>query len=119
MIVRWECKATAFAQRSDYVLLFSSEFIEIRHAQSGRLMQVIEGTDIRLLNCGPPENMPLILARLGKTNDETGQSDELFELIKTSPLSSPTSPSSPRRWSGGPARVNSSDRDLLWNEWDM
>lgn len=51
-IVRWECKASRFVDRTDHVLLFSSEFVEIRHKPTGRLVQVIEGADIRLHNAG-------------------------------------------------------------------
>ena len=105
-IVRWEVKADAFAERWEHILLFSAEFIEIRHKATGRLVQVIEGRHIRLLNIGPPDDMPLIVARLGTKNDQHGQSDELFELLKTSEISTPsiTSPTS---------------KDGLWTDWDM
>ena len=49
-------------------------------------MQVIEGQDIRLLNIGPPDDIPIIMVRSGKKNDSHGQSDELLELLMTSEI---------------------------------
>ncbi|OCB84705.1 hypothetical protein A7U60_g8226 [Sanghuangporus baumii] len=112
-VVRWECKASRFVDRQEHVLLFSSEFIEIRHKATGRLVQVIEGVDIHLHNAGyaypgpipsetesvadgeqePLENVPILISRRGKWNDVHGQSFELLELLKTSPIiSSPVGP---------------------------
>lgn len=106
-IVRWEVKVDSFAERWEHILLFSNEFIEVRHKATGRLVQVIDGRNIRLLNVGPPDDMPLVVARLGKKNDQHGQSDELFELLKTSEISTPATASSP------------TGREEYWGEWDM
>ena len=85
----------------------------MRQKATGRLVQVIEGMDIRLLNAGyaasrlgspnpatsPGEEqvtldgVPILMARRGKKNDAHGQSVELLELVKTTPIS--TSPASP------------------------
>lgn len=121
-IVRWEIKASRFAERREHLLLFSAtgDFIEIRHKASGRLVQVLEGTDIRLLNAGiagdgmtqadaelgPSDSVPILVSRQGKLNDVHGQSVELFELVKTSAIA-PT-----------PMR-NIPSGEEYWGEWDM
>lgn len=113
-MVRWEAKAYGFAQRSEHVLLFSSDFVEIRHTPTGRLVQVISGQDIRLLSTGALENTPVLMARTGRKEDELGQSDELLELIQTSEISSPVSENGPPLL----GRDSPSHR-RLWDEWDM
>lgn len=52
--VRWEVKAVRFAERGMHVLLFSASggFVEVREKRTGRLVQVVEGVDMRLLNTG-------------------------------------------------------------------
>jgi len=101
--VRWETKATSFAARGPHILLFSPEFIEVREVLSSRLMQVIEGHDIRLLHTGPPDGGPVLLALRGEKNDADGMSDRLAELVETVDLTTPV------------ARDNRG----LWDEWDM
>ena len=56
-----------------HLLLFSSRFVEIRNASSGRLVQVLEGEDIQLLYSGvsPGEKVTLISMRVG-TSDVPG-----------------------------------------------
>ena len=112
-VVPWECKATRFTERKHYILLFSPEFVEIRHKASGRLVQVIEGQDIRLLNAGianlgavddehnPSETEPILMARLGKRNDVLGQSIEFLELLKTSEIGMTGTPGSPASHTNG------------------
>lgn len=46
-IIEWEGKADRVAMHAPYVLLFDTRFIEIRHIETGRLAQIIAGTDIR------------------------------------------------------------------------
>ncbi|KAI5122312.1 hypothetical protein M0805_002388 [Coniferiporia weirii] len=116
-IVRWETKAMRFAERWEHVLLISTDFIEVRHKTTGRLVQVIEGSDIRLLNVGllsaeasqngsvQPDSVPLLMSRLGRRNDQHGQSVELFELMKTAEITSPIS--------------NVPNSEEYWNGWDM
>ena len=81
--MRWECKATNFALKSEHILLFSDCFVEIRHAQSGVLVQIMRMQDIRLLKAGFLPDTPLLVARKGKINNSEGQSDEIFELVET------------------------------------
>ena len=45
--VEWEGKAERVAWHAPYILLFGSRFIEIRHVETGRLVQIILGNDIR------------------------------------------------------------------------
>lgn len=83
------------------------EFIEVRHVRTGRLIQVIEGRDIRLLNIGNLPNTQLLVARKGKKNDQDGQSDEIFELVKTTELPIAGSNESP------------TTREDLFDGWDL
>ena len=45
--VEWEGTAERVAWHPPYILLFDSRFIEIRHVETGRLVQTIPGNDIR------------------------------------------------------------------------
>ncbi|KAF8575974.1 hypothetical protein K439DRAFT_1419330 [Ramaria rubella] len=107
--VRWETKATGYAERGLHILLFSPQFLEIRHAPTGRLVQVLEGKDIRLLQSQP--GYPLLIAMRGKKDDKKGMSDELIELVETAPLHTRGG-----RRSG--SRHDSSGSGPLWDEWD-
>jgi len=46
-IVEWEGTAVRVAMHAPYILLFDTRFIEIRHIETGHLVQIIHGTDIR------------------------------------------------------------------------
>ena len=117
-IIRWEIKATSFAQRWDHILLFSADFIEVRHAKTGRFVQAIEGREIRLVNSDPTDNTTLLVARFGTKDDKSGQSDELIELVKTTEIASPSATSSVQSWPGELSRTSTTD-SVLWSEWDM
>ncbi|KAF8316676.1 hypothetical protein DL93DRAFT_2166131 [Clavulina sp. PMI_390] len=45
-VIRWECVANRVAFHSSYVILFSPRSIEIRRVTDGRLVQILQGTDI-------------------------------------------------------------------------
>ena len=47
--IEWGSKAERVAFHPPYVLLFDSHFIEIRHVQTGRLVQIIPGNDVRCI----------------------------------------------------------------------
>ncbi|KAF7289464.1 hypothetical protein HMN09_01340400 [Mycena chlorophos] len=47
--IEWEGSAERVALHSPYVLLFDSRFIEVRHIESGRLVQIIPGNDVRCI----------------------------------------------------------------------
>jgi len=69
--------------------------VEIRHIQTGRLVQVLEGEDIRLLYPGPlpGEKVTLIAMRDG-TSDVPGPKDKIVELVETQELRGSSSNSS-------------------------
>ncbi|KAF9779311.1 CNH domain-containing protein [Thelephora terrestris] len=103
--VEWEGTAERVAWHPPYVLLFDSHFIEIRHIETGRLVQIISGNDMRCswdgrgtsqaisegaLDEGVSQEprvhgvMEMEMPPLGKIG-ETAQ--HVFELIPTAPLS--------------------------------
>ena len=81
-------------------MLFSPEFVEIRAIRTGRLVQVIEGQDIRLVHSS--ERSVLVAMRGGSA--EGGAIDKLVELVETADLTVPTP------YTAVPG---------LWDEWDM
>lgn len=102
--VRWETKAMACAARGPHIILFSPQFLEIRDIPTGRLVQVLEGRDFRLVQS--ETGSPLLVAMRGKKDDKQGMSDELVELVETAPFET-------SRAQGNPGVV-----DTLWGEWD-
>ena len=109
--IRWECPAISYARRGPHVLLFSPSFIEIRAIQSGRLVQVIEGREIRLLQRGlggDEESDMLIIGKRGEIEDRAGLSEGLFEMVQTAEIGRPV------------AEVMSRENSrAMWEEWDM
>jgi RHO1 GDP-GTP exchange protein 1/2 len=101
--LRWESTATSYAHRGEHVLLFSPDFVEIRNVTSGRLIQVIEASDIRLLHTGLTSADPLLIAMTGTKSDEQGLSEKIVELTQTAELR-------PTPLTGV---------DSAWEEWDM
>ena len=76
---------------------------------TGRLVQVIEGLDIRLLY-GPAMSEPkdnVIIAMRGEIDEEQGVSEKIIQMVETSEISSTPSVVDP----GIPSEV--------WEEWDM
>lgn len=101
--LRWESKATAFAHRGDHILLFSSDFIEVRKLQTGKLVQVIEDEDIRYVYQGllATEN-PILVAMKGR-EEQAFVNDRIIELIETAEITTPKTASI----------------SAVWDEWDM
>ena len=95
--VEWEGVAERVSYHHPYVLLFSANFVEVRHAATGRLEQIIRGNSVRCvwegkdfvagdLATGQPSQDPRIL---GVTIAPAGL-DELavqciFTLLPLSP----------------------------------
>jgi len=102
--IPWESKATAYAHRGPHVLLFSPKFIEVRTIASGKLVQVIEGGDVRLLHSGLTGEDMLVAAMTGDVEDENGISEKVLELVPTIAIDIQ-----------GP-RVRAEQH---WDEWDM
>ncbi|OCH94369.1 hypothetical protein OBBRIDRAFT_141319 [Obba rivulosa] len=100
--LRWESKAIAYAHRGEHLLLFSSEFIEIRTVETGKLVQVIEAADVRLLYRGLLPSEKTVLVGMKGKQDRGGIVDKLAELLETAELLTPRTASMP----------------VLWDEWD-
>ncbi len=109
--LRWESKATSYTSRGPHLLLFSPNYIEIRTINEGRLVQVIEGEDIRLVHTG---ERGIFIARKGAERAgggaSSGRIEVLVELVETKPFED----------------VKPAPEDLvydgdvgLWDEWDM
>ncbi len=99
--VRWESKATSVAQRGEHILLISPEFVEIRTVASGKLMQVIEGQNIRLVHAS---ERSILVAMQGDDKHVAGTVDKLVELVETAELG---------------AQRQDTNVPGLWDEWDM
>lgn len=110
--IKWESKVDAFAQRGSHVLLFSSQFIEVRDILTGRIVQVIEGRDIRMLYTGPtPDNHEHVLYAMrgddDKLENKDGVPEKIVALQETSDISSSL------------RTPTASDNAAMWEEWDM
>lgn len=46
-MIDWESRPVQVAYRAPYVFAFSDDMIEVRHASTGRLVQIVLGTAIR------------------------------------------------------------------------
>ncbi|KAH9949942.1 hypothetical protein B0H21DRAFT_725350 [Amylocystis lapponica] len=83
--LRWESKASAY-------------FIEVRTVHTGKLVQVLEGADVRLVYAGLlPMDKTTLVAMKGR--DERGAvADQLMELVETAELATPLAASVPALW---------------------
>jgi len=100
--VKWETKAVSYAHRNGHILLISPEFIEVRNITTGRIVQVIEGHDIRLVYSSPRASKgdPVLVAMRGGKQDQYSLSEKIVELNETEEI------------------VRSPEADR-WVEWDM
>ncbi|KAF8806960.1 hypothetical protein BYT27DRAFT_7101268 [Phlegmacium glaucopus] len=100
--VKWETKAVSYTHRNGHILLISPEFIEVRNITTGRIVQVIEGHDIRLLSSGPhtSKSDPVLVAMCGGREDQVSVSEKIVELNETQEI------------------VHSPQADT-WDGWDM
>lgn len=90
-----------------HVLLFSPEFIEIRNVATGRLVQVIEGEDIRLLYTGfKTGDRTVLVGMKGDKDDKDGQSYKIVDLVETQEIQTPTTSMNP-------------SSEGIWDMWDM
>lgn len=101
--IKWEIKAVSYAYRDGNILLISPEFIEVRNITTGRIVQVIEGEDIRLLSSGPHTSKgdPVLIVMRGGKHDQYSV-EKVMELNETEEI----------------ALTPGSDADR-WIEWDM
>lgn len=72
----------SYARRNGHVLLFSPEFIEIRNT-TGRIVQVIEGKEIRALYSGPytKKENPILAMRGNKDEWMDVEMNTVFMVI--------------------------------------
>ncbi|EPB91715.1 hypothetical protein HMPREF1544_01426 [Mucor circinelloides 1006PhL] len=77
--ISWEGNPTAFAFRFPYVVAFNTNFIEVRHMDTGDLLQVIPGNNIRCLR---PDSTDRIH---GVMDDRLAGSEVIFELHLVDP----------------------------------
>lgn len=105
--IKWETKVVSYAHRNGHILLFSPEFIEIRNSTTGRIVQVIEGNEIRLLYSGPytKKDNPILVAMRGTKDDQNGQSEKIMEMLETEEISLIS-----------PSNVTVSS---VWEDWDI
>lgn len=118
-IIEWEGTAERVALHAPYILLFDQRFIEVRHLETGRLAQIIQGNEIRCVWDGrsvnegsaiiPPDGAeehmfqePRVHAVLNMAEPpgpngrpSRGIMQHVFELFPTIPLYLPGSLSSP------------------------
>ncbi|XP_006459443.1 hypothetical protein AGABI2DRAFT_201698 [Agaricus bisporus var. bisporus H97] len=105
--IRWETPVSAFAQRGNNIVLVSSRFIEIRDIATGKIVQVLEGADVRLMYSGPPTHNKddrILLAMRGSKGQDGSFADRLVELIETVEYVPQT-----------PAMAE----PVMWTEWDL
>lgn len=115
--IEWEGRAESVAIHPPYILLFDSQFIEVRHIKTGRLAQIIQGSNVKCLWNGLGKAMDAIIVPSDgeqlvqeprihavmnidepmMTNGRTGKpiSQHVFELMPTIPLYLPGSLASP------------------------
>jgi hypothetical protein len=103
--IPWECRATAYAHRGPHLLLFSPKFIEVRTIDSGKLVQVVEASDVRLLHSGLTEEDMLVAAMTGEADDKSGLSEKVLELVQTSAIDD--------------TQESAMRVQQHWDEWDM
>ncbi|KAL0580975.1 hypothetical protein V5O48_001067 [Marasmius crinis-equi] len=107
--IKWETTASSFAHHGGHILLFSSQFIEIRQIVTGRLVQVVEGQDIRYLYSSPrlDLNESILVVMRGERNDKVGVMEKIVELKET------------REIGFGAATPIGAIPPSMWEEWDM
>jgi len=71
--IEWEGHPLSFALRYPYLVSFDTTFIEVRHVETGALLQVIPGANIRCLN--PESSGPIHCV-----SDSNGNVESIFEL---------------------------------------
>ena len=70
--IAWEGQPTAFAFSYPYLLAFEPSFIEIRNVETGGLVHIVTGKNIRLLHESTREviEFPLLLSTADDTDDD-------------------------------------------------
>ncbi|KAH9903012.1 hypothetical protein C8Q73DRAFT_798049 [Cubamyces lactineus] len=100
--LRWETRATSYAHRGDFLLLISPDFIEVRTVNTGKLVQVVEGADMRRIDVGllspDKDNTGSTLIAMKGKEDKGLVSDRIVELVETAELHTPRVSDVPGAW---------------------
>ncbi|ESK83843.1 signal transducer [Moniliophthora roreri MCA 2997] len=89
--IEWEGTAERVALHSPYILLFDQRFIEIRHLETGRLVQIISGTDIRCIwdGRGAGPNNHVMTTPIHDGRDEPVVQEAQVHAVMNAPDSGP------------------------------
>ncbi|KAG8970658.1 hypothetical protein FRC05_000516 [Tulasnella sp. 425] len=90
-VVEWEGTAERVAFHPPYVIIFDSRFVEIRHVDKGRLVQIIRGADIRCLWDGRGASLPAPVTPGPGGWDEMGSLEARIHAVMRDPNSPPNS----------------------------
>jgi len=104
--IRWESNITSYISRaaSPHVILISPTCIEVRHTPTGRLLQIVEGKDIRLMQgFNLKEEGPMLVAMRGEKGGDGAISEKIVELVPTAPLET--------------TGTTMGEEGLIWEEW--
>ena len=78
--VEWEGTAERVARYSPYILLFNSRFIEVRHAKTGRLVQIISGNTMRCVWDNRGMSQSLLISK-GPGDDTASQEPRVYGMM--------------------------------------
>ncbi|KAG9050431.1 hypothetical protein FS837_005504 [Tulasnella sp. UAMH 9824] len=90
-LVEWEGTAERVAYHPPYVVIFDSRFVEIRHVDKGRLVQIIRGADIRCLWDGRGASLPAPVTPGPGGWDEMGSLEARIHAVMRAPDAQPNS----------------------------
>ncbi|KAI9305392.1 CNH domain-containing protein [Cunninghamella echinulata] len=78
LLCEWEGNPDHIVYQHPYILAFSSQFIEVRHVDTGELVQVIPGDNIRLTYYNGGGDMPII--HVCMTHNQKQDTQHVFNL---------------------------------------
>ncbi|THU88754.1 Dbl homology domain-containing protein [Dendrothele bispora CBS 962.96] len=87
--IEWEGTAERVALHSPYILLFDSRFIEVRHLETGRLVQIIPGNDVRCIWDGRGLSTNNVLSAPIHGHDEPVVQEAQVHAVLNAPESTP------------------------------
>lgn len=81
-VVEWDGTADRVALHPPYILLFNPRFIEVRHINTGRLVQIIAGNDIRCTWDGQGVNLSPAIVTSCAIDDNISQEPRVHAVMK-------------------------------------
>lgn len=83
VVLEFVGKAKSAAMYGAYLVLFDSDFVEVRNAENGRLRQVIAGKDVRCLDYGAPSanSPPKRTLKVAMLHPEYANSQLVVEML--------------------------------------